>query len=144
MSSALSSPKTCLGHPPGANLCKVGFGLPDLCLMICNGKATKVKKTHPTQITVYQHCSFTAAILKRSNSSELLYTWLQPLSQTYSQTFSLIVLLSFLQVLQKPGLWCLATQKPKEASMKPANTSHLLTNVIKKAKQITEVVQVSL
>lgn len=88
------------------------------------------QKNPPKQIIVHQHCSFAAVILKRRNSSELLYTWLQPLNQTYSHTFSFIILLSFFQVLQKPGLQCLATQKPKEASTKPANTSHLLTNVI--------------
>lgn len=79
-----------------------------------------------------------------SISSELLNTWLQALNHIYSQTFSFIVLLSFFHVIQKPGVGCLATQKPKEASMKPANTSHPLNIVIKKAKQTREVLQVSL
>lgn len=104
-----------------------------LCLRICSSKATNVKKTQSNPNN-YQHCRFAAVILKRRNSSELLYTWLQPLNQTYSQTFFFIVLLSFFWVLEKPELQCLATQKPKEASTKPANTSHPLTNVIKKSK----------
>lgn len=118
-SSALSSPKPCHGHLPRGNLGKAGLSLSDLCLR----KQQRSKKPLPSPMIVYQLRTFTAAILKRRNSFELLlYPWLQPLNQTYSQTFSFTALLSFSRVSQKPGLWCLATQKPKEASTKPANT----------------------
>lgn len=95
----LSNPCNCQYHPlPSPALGTVqGKIMPEKTPLTedLQWQSYKGKKTHyTTQAIVYRHCH-SGVILKRSISSELLNTWLQPLNHIYSQTFSFIVLLSF-------------------------------------------------